>query len=1025
MTENFERQAELALLSFDQQIIAAAKILGYKSLPPSIEQFITDPYYLGGVCENLFPFWRDKLKEIYPTPIHNAHPLVVLRGGTGCITGDTKIKLLNGNSYSIKELYEKYPEGGFEVYSWDIKNKKFAAGNVSGVYFTGIKKILKLRFSIDDSDEILCIRSTYDHKFLSDGKYIEAKDLEIGTSIQSLYLKEGATEYYKGYLEYWNSDINRWRPVHRVISNREEGDGTVVHHKDFNKLNNTSTNLEVFSSDAEHRKFHANEYWSREGSKEIESERLSKRNSEGHILFDKLSIMYFIMYHEFEFDEHDESKFNEYRQILINKGYINYRSPKYHVASDYSLSIDDIIIRSKSINVNYIDSESIKENLLQLELHTIRMKSFNSEFHPKLRKDITIEQIISIAKEIKDYRPGAIADKLNCSRGCVSGRIHNHIGSIEDFARYLDLPYIRNHTLLSIEESGEDHVYDMTVDKYSNYGIEDQFGNLLFTHNTGKSTVARIMSMYLLCRLFHLKDPYWTFKIMPGKNLKFSFFSYTTGLANTDFIDVINEWVNLSPYFQEQRSLGKFGIIEMVADGPRGNSNIGSDVLFYNLSELNFIRSDRAFEKLSQATQRFDGRFGRFKDFFGHIILDSSSKGDDSIVDMFVNNNPYQNVLVVNSNQWIVRKHLNYFGRLGWFEVYKGDAVHGPFIISDKKPFTDKMDPDRIIKVPEEMRADFEFDIIKSLQDKAGISTNTSDRLFQDTSNLVACFDQPNYVGQDVVKFDFYNKTDKLIYKFDRAIREIPDDKIIFVRYDIGTVSDYTGLAIAYFDKWKIYDLNKNIKQPEIIIPLACGISRFDGSETPIYHLYEFILDLHERFEIGMFTADQYASKQIFQDLTRENVPNSLLSVDRTDSSYILTKTLANNGLLHISQNNLLKTELCDLRRIGNKIDHTPTGCFIGDTKIIFRRNSLIGSIRLDELSNISEVFEVLTYSEIDDNFSWSFIEEVNLTRYVDELIELNFDDGSTYFCTPEHLILTELGYIQARYLVNQNIICL
>lgn len=479
---------------------------------------------------------------------------------------------------------------------------------------------------------------------------------------------------------------------------------------------------------------------------------------------------------------------------------------------------------------------------------------------------------------------------------------------------------------------------------------------------TGKSTVARIMAMYTLCRLFHLRDPYSTFKIIPGKNIKFSFFSYTAGLAQTDFIDVINEWIELSPYFKDALEKGKFERIELVADGTRGNSNIGSDVIFYNLSELNFVAYDKAWAKLDNSLKRFKSRFDRFSEFFGHIILDTSSQGDDSIADEFANDNPYENVFIVNTNQWEVKAHTGFYGRKGWFQVYVGDSVHSPFVVSDSKVITPEMDPDRVITAPVELKSEFEFDIITALQDLAGVSTNTSDRLFPDTSRLKECFHLPNLVGEDVVKFDFFNKTDKLIFRFDRALRSIPDDKVIFIRYDLGVTGDNTGLAIAYFDKWKIYDQNKNIKQPEIVIPLAVGVSRYEGTETPIYHLYEFILDLAERFEIGMFTADQFASRQLLQDLTREGIPNGYLSVDRTDTAYILTKTLANNGLLHINDNLLLKGEMCDLRRIGNKIDHTTSG----SKDIADAVSGVIQNLydNLDKASELSNKYKLATHSE-------------------------------------------------------------
>jgi len=460
--------------------------------------------------------------------------------------------------------------------------------------------------------------------------------------------------------------------------------------------------------------------------------------------------------------------------------------------------------------------------------------------------------------------------------------------------------------------------------------IHTRYPILVFTGaiGTGKSTAVRFMAEYMKHRIACLYNPYDTLGFVPGKHLKFSFFHKTNTLAYTDFIEVMDKWEEASPYFMDLYEGDRLEIIEQVADSIRSNNNIGSDVLFYNLSELNFIGYDRAYDKLDQATKRWSSRFERITDYFGMVIIDTSSQSDDSIADDFIMNNPYgDKVLPVHTNRWIVREHLNWYGRKGWFDVFIGDGIHAPFIINPEKGkiVTPDMDPDRVIKVPEECRADFEFGLTTALQDIAGISVSASDRFFPDTTNLIKCFDLPQF-GPDVVKFDFFDKTDKLIYRFDRSIREIPPDKIIFIRYDIGVTGDNTGLAIAYFDKWRWYDRNKNLKQPIINLPLAVGVNRFDDQETPIYHLQEFIMDLNQRFEIGMFTADQYASRQLFQNLTLEKIPNQYLSVDRTDEAAVYTKSLANAGCLHFPGNELLKKEACELKRVGMKVDHPATG---------------------------------------------------------------------------------------------------
>lgn len=65
-----------------------ARTNGYTETPPTIEEFLCDPYYLGDSLNNgdaVFPYWRDVLVDIYPTPFYetNKYKVIVLSGATG------------------------------------------------------------------------------------------------------------------------------------------------------------------------------------------------------------------------------------------------------------------------------------------------------------------------------------------------------------------------------------------------------------------------------------------------------------------------------------------------------------------------------------------------------------------------------------------------------------------------------------------------------------------------------------------------------------------------------------------------------------------------------------------------------------------------------------------------------------------------------------------------------------------------------------------------------------------------------
>jgi len=443
---------------------------------------------------------------------------------------------------------------------------------------------------------------------------------------------------------------------------------------------------------------------------------------------------------------------------------------------------------------------------------------------------------------------------------------------------------------------------------------------------TGKSTFARICALYMLHRLDCLKNPYKTLGVISGKPLTFVYAHKTIALANKDLYNPNKGTRAVSPYFSHGMYHPELNYVEVV-EGVRSNATIGGDVVFEMLSEINFIPKDIAKFKLDQCLNRVQSRFIRHINYFVLIILDSSAFGDDAILDDFVMNNPFKNNIInIRTSIWNAKKHQNFYGRTGWFKVFCGDSTHSPFILTGAPDeISDEMDPSRVIDVPMELYGNFVSDIKEAIVSLAGVSVKTTGKLFDDPDKVTCRFTLPHY-SADEVCVDFYNKTDKLLYKLSRYLKDIPDDAVIFPRYDIGLVSDVTGLAITYLNGYDYMDVQKRVKMPRYVTPLMVGVSRIKGQQTSIYHLEEFILDLKDRFEIGEFTADSFASPQLLQDLEREGVNVASLSVDRTEAPYIYYKNMVLHGLWTGSDNEKAKIEACALYWTGKKYDHPESG---------------------------------------------------------------------------------------------------
>jgi len=108
------------------EIAVKTKLKHYESPPPTIMEFLSNPYYLGEETQEgkrVFPYWKTKLQEIYPTPFFEYSPdkkIIILTGATGigkCHSGETEIEV-----YMSEEDIKKY---GLEDYiQKSIKNNK-------------------------------------------------------------------------------------------------------------------------------------------------------------------------------------------------------------------------------------------------------------------------------------------------------------------------------------------------------------------------------------------------------------------------------------------------------------------------------------------------------------------------------------------------------------------------------------------------------------------------------------------------------------------------------------------------------------------------------------------------------------------------------------------------------------------------------------------------------------------------------------------------------------------------------------
>ena len=217
----------------------------------------TDKVYANAEISGLVKALGLKVDENTGKLVYDAKKLRYSKIIIACFTGDTKVKSLDGNSYSFKELVDNDVK---TLWTYSIDKN----GNVVPSLAKNIRKIKEtnklVKITLDNGKVIKC---TLDHKFmLPDLSYEEAQNLKVGQSLMPIYTKiENKHEMY------FDRNSGKYKYTHDLVGNtilakeKEDAldrlqneehfpsqDHICIHHKGVfaqnNSLNNTPENLE-------------------------------------------------------------------------------------------------------------------------------------------------------------------------------------------------------------------------------------------------------------------------------------------------------------------------------------------------------------------------------------------------------------------------------------------------------------------------------------------------------------------------------------------------------------------------------------------------------------------------------------------------------------------------------------------------------------------------------------------------------------------------------------------------------------
>jgi hypothetical protein len=203
-----------------------------------------------------------------------------------CLTADTRVPLLDGRTLMIKEMLDEYVQGKeLWVYSCDESGSPRPGRVLWAVEQEKQKEVL--RIWLDNGKHI---DASINHRFIKrDGSICRADELKVDDSLMPFH-----RNVYHGYEMIFDNFKKVWEATHQFVVKhtvgvdvKKENEGKdvskddtvlVIHHKDFNKLNNTPSNLPIMKV-FEHIKYHGENAKSRFEDKEF-SKNWSKQSTE-------------------------------------------------------------------------------------------------------------------------------------------------------------------------------------------------------------------------------------------------------------------------------------------------------------------------------------------------------------------------------------------------------------------------------------------------------------------------------------------------------------------------------------------------------------------------------------------------------------------------------------------------------------------------------------------------------------------------------------------------------------------------
>ena len=468
---------------------------------------------------------------------------------------------------------------------------------------------------------------------------------------------------------------------------------------------------------------------------------------------------------------------------------------------------------------------------------------------------------------------------------------------------------------------------------------------------TGKTTGALFTTAYHLYRLLLLKDPHREFDMDPSSEISFIMQSITGGTAFTVDYMRLRRMLEGSPWFREtqphdmeRKSSIKFIDSVIVVEPLPGTETaaIGENVMGGIMDEVNHMKVisgssrsndngiwDQMLENYRAIARRRESRFMRDGKVLGMLCLVGSANYAGQFTDRKKQERDAQiertgktNIYVYDKRPWDVQPEGRFAAAR--FNVFTGDGTQRPRVLKAEEKIADAEAP-FMLAVPEEYRDQFEADLPGAIKDIAGIALHGFSNFIANYEAISKAFGPT----KNIFNPDWCNFHDQGVSIPPHVIRNPKSPR--YIHLDLALSMDNAAFAMGHCPGFRNMDRGGGMIEPLPILEIDAllTIKPTGGSQIPIHKLKKLVFALQQLgYPIEWVSLDGFQSADFIQTMKRHRFRSGLLSLDRTPTPYMTTKSAILDGRVTGPLNDILQKELKELVWVSanTKVDHPPDG---------------------------------------------------------------------------------------------------